>query len=83
MHNQITIGAALRSVANAMRRRFARWQLQQRVADTYLALYALDARTLRDLGLHRSEILSVANELAGDGGSGRVRFTPIRRSRSA
>jgi len=46
--------------------KFHAWMRRRRHAfDTYSALRALDTRTLRDLGLDRSEILSVAHEAAG------------------
>ena len=46
--------------------RMQAWMRRRRHAfDTYSALNMLDRRTLRDLGLDRSEILSVAQEAAG------------------
>ena len=47
-------------------RRIHDWLLHRRQAsDMYSTLRALDTRTLRDLGLDRSELLSVAREAAG------------------
>ena len=44
----------------------ARWARHRRAADTYAALSTLDTCTLRDIGLHRSELLSVAAEISGE-----------------
>lgn len=41
------------------------WSHQQQARATYRALRGLDARTLRDIGFHRSEIRSVAAEISG------------------
>jgi uncharacterized protein YjiS (DUF1127 family) len=41
------------------------WRRRSLIRDTELALGQLDARTLRDLGLDRSEVASVAAEAAG------------------
>ena len=49
------------------------WKRRQRASATYAALSELDARTLRDLGFDRSELSSVAAEIAGDVHSTRVR----------
>ena len=68
-----------RAAADYVRGVRARWEQRQRVRATYLALRALDASTLRDLGFHRSEILSVATEIGGDSGWSRVRSMPLRR----
>ena len=69
------IGAALQSVGDVVRRMVTRAKLQQRARATYLALHALDARTLRDLGFDRSELMSVAAETTGGAEYTRVRFT--------
>jgi uncharacterized protein YjiS (DUF1127 family) len=49
------------------------WKRRQQASATYTALSELDARTLRDLGFDRSELSSVAAEIAGDVRSTRVR----------
>ena len=41
------------------------WQRQRLAGEVYAALRELDTRTLRDIGLDRSEIASVAREVAG------------------
>jgi uncharacterized protein YjiS (DUF1127 family) len=41
------------------------WRRHRRAGDVYAALRELDTRTLRDIGLDRSEIASVAREIAG------------------
>ena len=41
------------------------WRRHRRASDVYSALRELDTRTLRDIGLDRSEIASVAREIAG------------------
>jgi len=43
----------------------AAWKRQRQEQETRRALQLLDRRTLRDLGLDASEILSVAAEAAG------------------
>ncbi len=57
---------ATAALADALRRRAERQAIRRRAQSTEQALAALDARTLRDLGVTRSEIRSVANEMAGD-----------------
>lgn len=59
------IGIALEQLAASLRRLSAELERRQRIRDTYLALRELDARTLRDLGFHRSEIRSIAHDVAG------------------
>ena len=69
----------VRAAADYVRGVRARWEQRRRVRATFLALSALDASTLRDLGFHRSEILSVATEVGRDTGWSRVRSMPLRR----
>jgi uncharacterized protein YjiS (DUF1127 family) len=59
------IGAMLQAVGDFARRTVTRWNRHQRARATYLALSGLDSRMLRDLGFHRSELMSVAAEVAG------------------
>lgn len=63
----------LRTLRVAVRRFVARWRRHRRAAEMSAALHALDARTLRDLGFHRSEIDSVVAEINGDAESTRRR----------
>ena len=55
----------LRAIRAALKAHAAHRRRQQRAADTSAALRMLDARTLHDLGLHCSEIDSVAAEVSG------------------
>lgn len=66
------VAVAARWVSGAVRRYVDAWRWHRRARATYLALRDLDARTLRDLGLHRSEILSVAREVGGEVDATRV-----------
>jgi uncharacterized protein YjiS (DUF1127 family) len=68
------IKATVRAAAAVVRRLASRWKHQQRARATYAALRSLDARTLRDLGFHRSELMSVAAEFAGMADSTRARL---------
>jgi uncharacterized protein YjiS (DUF1127 family) len=70
------VEASLQAVGDLARRMVARLKRRRQARTTYRALCALDARTLRDLGFDRSEILSVAAEVAGDADSTRVRGRP-------
>lgn len=74
-------GAALRAITGWMRQTLAEWKRREHSRATFAALRGLDARILRDLGLHRSELLSVAAEVAGYADSTRVRLVLAGRSR--
>ena len=75
------IGAALQATADRLRQMLANWTRRQHARATYSALRGLDAHILRDLGLHRSELMSVAAEVAGSAESTRVRLVLANRSR--
>ena len=77
------VKAALRAVGDVVRRMAIRWKRQQRARATYAALRSLDACILRDLGFHRSELMSVAAEVAGMAESTRARLLQVRRNRRA
>ena len=66
------LAAALAAGTSLAQRLLARWHRAQLQRDTYRTLNELDNRTLRDLGFDRSEILSVAAEIAGTAESTRV-----------
>jgi uncharacterized protein YjiS (DUF1127 family) len=55
--------AASRALGALVSRKYAVWRRQRLARVTYLALQRLDARTLRDLGLDRSELASITAEL--------------------
>jgi len=57
--------AAWRAVVSRIQQLLARAKQRRRARATHLALRNLDARTLRDIGFDRSEILSVATGFAG------------------
>jgi uncharacterized protein YjiS (DUF1127 family) len=59
------IANALRAFVDAARDRAAERRQRRLARETFAVLNGLDGRTLRDLGFHRSEIASVANEVAG------------------
>jgi uncharacterized protein YjiS (DUF1127 family) len=64
---------AWRAVASRLKLMAARAQQRRQARATYLALRDLDARTLRDIGFDRSEILSVAAEFSGAADATRAR----------
>ena len=70
------VRAMLQAVGDLVRRRVDRFKRQQHARATYLALSKLDARTLRDLGFHRSELMSVTAELVGAADATRTRLVP-------
>ena len=49
------------------------WRQRRQVRDTHIALQELDGATLRDLGLSRAELASLAGELHGDLSATRAR----------
>lgn len=59
LHTPILL-ALLRDVGDAVRQLWRRAQQWRRMRQAHAALSELDDRTLRDLGIDRSEILSVA-----------------------
>jgi uncharacterized protein YjiS (DUF1127 family) len=59
------VASAMRALADALRARAAERRRRRLARETFVVLNGLDGRTLRDLGFHRSEIASVANEVAG------------------
>ena len=70
------LAALFRSLAASGRRAIASWQRAREARATYRALSRLDARMLRDLGIERSEMASVAAEIAGE--SERTRIQALR-----
>jgi uncharacterized protein YjiS (DUF1127 family) len=70
-----------RPVAQRLRNLLKQAQQRRDARATYLALRELDARTLHDIGIHRSEILSVALELSGAFEATRVQSTRAPRGR--
>jgi uncharacterized protein YjiS (DUF1127 family) len=59
------IATALSALAAAVRARATERRQRRLARETFLVLNGLDGRALRDLGFDRSEIASVAYELAG------------------
>ncbi|MGE5714749.1 MAG: DUF1127 domain-containing protein [Betaproteobacteria bacterium] len=73
--------ATLMATASAAAQRLrASWARARSARATYRALRELDARTLHDLGLDRSEMRSVAAEIAGE--SDRTRAQALRTLRA-
>lgn len=54
------VEAGLRRLAGHVGRRAAAWQRHSDAVAAARTLWELDDRTLRDLGLHRSELISLA-----------------------
>ena len=59
------IAGAARSIASPLHQLIADYRRHRDERETHRALTWLDARALRDIGLDRSEIGSIARELAG------------------
>jgi len=64
---------ALQAIADLLRRGHVAWRRQSEARRSYLALRDLDERSLRDLGLDRSELGSLVAEIDGRAGPTRVR----------
>ena len=71
------IVVAIQKVGVIVRRALARHRQRRQIRAACDALRQLDDRTLRDLGFHRSEILSVVTEVAGAVERTRVRALPM------
>jgi uncharacterized protein YjiS (DUF1127 family) len=69
------LAAVAERVGEALRHARTNWQRRRQSRSIRAALGALDDHTLRDLGLHRSEIDSLASEIAGNAGPDRLRST--------
>ena len=67
-------------VVGVTRRYVKAWRQHRLAWDTYKSLRGLDARTLRDVGLDRSEMGSVAAEIAGE--ADRTRMQALRTLRA-
>ena len=70
------IRGAAGAVRGAILRAWKRYRQHRETRRIHDALRGLDDRTLRDLGFHRSEILSVASEASGAAERTRVRLLP-------
>ena len=60
------MNATLKHASQRILRSWAAWQRRRYALEIHRALRDLDAHTLRDLGLDRSEIHSLAAEMAGN-----------------
>lgn len=67
-------------VAAVSRRIYGTWRQRQQAWATYRALRDLDARTLRDIGIDRSELRSIAAEVSGAIEVNRVHAVHVERS---
>ena len=68
------VGASLHALGTALRDAYARHRQRRRAYSLYNELRMLDDHSLRDLGIDRSEITSVASEAAGIAEQSRARF---------
>jgi hypothetical protein len=71
------VQAALRAAGAALRRQLAEARRRRQARANYLALCELDVGTLRDLGFHRSELMSVATEVVGGAEFTRARLAQL------
>jgi uncharacterized protein YjiS (DUF1127 family) len=72
--------AAVQSVREFARDALARYRRRRQMRAIYDTLQGLDNRTLRDLGFHRSEIMSVAAEVVEEAERTRVRVLRMPRA---
>lgn len=70
-----------RAIAMHLKQRLQLARQRRQAHATYEVLRGLDARTLQDIGLHRSEVLSVALELGGASETTRVQSMRTTRGR--
>ena len=73
-----TLVAVARAAVRTLRVALVRWRQRRRARMTDEALSGLDDRALRDLGLDRSEISSVATGIGRRGDSTRARMWQVR-----
>jgi uncharacterized protein YjiS (DUF1127 family) len=71
---------AVQSVREFARDALARYRRRRQMRAIYDTLQGLDNRTLRDLGFHRSEIMSVAAEVVEEAERTRVRVLRMPRA---
>ena len=74
--------ALLQAAGDALRRALERRRQFRQAAQTYDLLHRLDDRTLRDLGMRREEIWSVAAEISGEAERTRIRVRESHRGES-
>jgi uncharacterized protein YjiS (DUF1127 family) len=74
------LATLIAAATSAAHRLHASWSMARSARATYRALRELDVRTLHDLGLDRSEMRSVAAEIAGE--SDRTRVQALRTLRA-
>ena len=67
------LAAAMHTVVRALRVAAGNWERAEQRRATVRALRELDDRTLRDLGVHRSELTSVAYDLERNEPTARLR----------
>ena len=65
--------AALRDTSSIARHAFARYRKRRQMQASHAVLRRLDDHILRDLGFHRSEIMPVTAEIAGEAEHTRMR----------
>ena len=79
-HRSFVLGgmivAATRAIGEIARRVYARHRQRREARATYEVLRQLDDRMLRDLGFDRSEVRSVAVDIAGEAEYARARAWP-------